>query len=306
MTKMLQLPDRLEAAGVNVRVLDGWQEPHYNGKYKYRNPDGEPAGHMHHHTAGNKYVPNRDKANGYAGLSYLGSERLYQERYQGAGYVPIYTVANAYPAPISSGAGAFSVLEKVRNQIEVVGRQGPDTPDWYGNTHYWNTEWVLDGVGSWVDAEVWEMMLTVCEVQNDLMGWTPNNHICHAHHTRRKIDLWNGEYSNTNRDGFDKTIEALREQMGADRPPTPQPPKEEDVLKLGDTGDSVKKWQNYLNRWNKEYEVGHVALIEDGDYGPATADRQRAFQSWSKIDQTGVVGSIDTGTMGMLIKVRRT
>jgi len=55
------------------------------------------------------------------------------------------------------------------------------------------------------------MMLTVCRVQNDLMGWTPNMHIGHAHHTRRKIDLWAGQYKD-----FDETIIQLRSQMEED------------------------------------------------------------------------------------------
>jgi len=56
---------------------------------------------------------------------------------------------------------------------------------------------------------VWEMMVAVCDVQNDLYGWTPNMHIGHGHHTRRKVDLWAGQYLD-----FDDTIINLREQMG--------------------------------------------------------------------------------------------
>lgn len=204
----IQLGAALEAAGVTVRYLQGWDTPRLD-RYVWREPSGEPAGHMHHHTASGHYDPNRDKANGYAGLSYQGSSVLYQERYNEGDYVPVYAIANAYPAPISSGGGDITVLERVRAGIEVTGRQGPDTDGWYGNTHYWNTEWVCKGDGSPVDPAVWEMMLIVTEVQNDLMGWTPNMHIAHAHHTRRKIDLWNGTYTN-----FNETIEELRTQMG--------------------------------------------------------------------------------------------
>ena len=137
MTRMLEFPVALEAAGVNVRVLDTWDLIDPAG-YVYREPDGNPAGHMHHHTATTSYVPNTTKANGYAGLSKHGSARLYQENYGDS--IPVYTIANAYPAPVSSGAGDYSVLERVRQGVEVVGRQGTDTPHYYGNTHYWNTE----------------------------------------------------------------------------------------------------------------------------------------------------------------------
>ena len=219
MTKMLQLPAALEAAGLNVRVLEGWDHPD-DGDYYYREEpnadtaESDPAGVMHHHTAGGHYTPNREKANGFAGLSYQGSETLYQERYNEGRYDPVITIANAYPAPISSGAGDYSVLERVRGGIEVVGRQGPDTPDWYGNTHYCNFEWVCKGDGSPVDPATFEMMLVVCDVMNDMYQWNPNHHIGHGHHTGRKIDLWDGTYGGTAHTGFDLTIEALREQMG--------------------------------------------------------------------------------------------
>ncbi len=212
MTTCLDLPGALEAAGVTVRLLDGWDTP-ANAGYYWREASGDPAGHMHHHTATTGYTPYggpESKANGFAGLSINGSDRLYQEDYGDDSAVPVYTIANAYPAPISSGAGDITVLERIRQGVEVVGRQGPDTPDWYGNTHYWNTEYVLDGTGSPVDEKVWAMMLTVCRAQNDLMGWTPNMHIGHAHHTRRKIDLWAGQYTD-----FDETIIQLRDQMEA-------------------------------------------------------------------------------------------
>ena len=93
------------------------------------------------------------------------------------------------------------------------------------------------------------MMVLVCQVQNDLMGWTPFNHICHGHHTRRKVDLWDGSKSSSNRDGFDLTMVALRQDMGGEVRP---PPEEEHMLRNGDSGKNVEKWQNYLNRWNEE------------------------------------------------------
>jgi hypothetical protein len=54
------------------------------------------------------------------------------------------------------------------------------------------------------------MMVVVCRVQNELMGWTRVNHLGHGHHTRRKIDLWSGPY-----DDFIQTVEALRDAMEA-------------------------------------------------------------------------------------------
>jgi len=258
MTALLDFPAALEAAGVNVRTLNQWELPHGNGSYLYREPDGEPAGHMHHHTATSGYTPNRDKANGYAGLSYQGSDKLYQERYRGDGYQAVYTVANAYPAPISSGAGDIGVLEKVRAGTEVVGRQGPDTPGWYGNTHYWNTEYVLNGIGAPIDDEVWDMMVLVCQVQNDLMGWDAEVHIGHGHHTRRKIDLWGGQYLD-----FNDTLIALRQDIGA-------------TMKWSDIVDDAT--------WAKAYEDGFIegnpAVMPQYYYadGPATeAEKKNGY-----------------------------
>ncbi len=271
MNKSLDLPAALEAAGVNVRVVDGWDEPRRDGYY-WREADDNPAGHMHHHTAGTAYTPagGPDKANGFAGLSYMGSDRLYQERYEGTGYEAVYTIAGAYPAPISSGAGDKNVLVKVRAGIEVRGRQGADTAGWYGNTHYWNTEWVLNGIGAPVDQEVWDMMVLVCQVQNDLMGWTPFNHIGHAHHTRRKVDLWDGSKSSSNRDGFDNTMAVLRNDMGG--AVVPPPPGDDDMTWADIVDDAT---------WTKAYEDGFIegnpAVMPDYYFadGPATEDEKK-------------------------------
>src|SRR6056300_1723988 len=101
MSLLLDWPEALQAAGVNVRVLAGWDTPANSG-YFWREPDREAAGMMHHHTATTSYDPNRDKANGYPGLGREGTTRLYQEDYGDDNMFPVFTVANAYPAPISS------------------------------------------------------------------------------------------------------------------------------------------------------------------------------------------------------------
>jgi len=254
MTTMLDLPEALEAAGVNVRVLDGWDTPAKAG-YRWREDADDPAGHMHHHTATRSYVPNRNKANGYAGLSKDGSARLYQEDYGDGQFTPVYIIANAYPAPISSGAGDITVLERVRQGVEVVGRQGPDTPGWYGNTHYWNTEYILDGIGAPLDQAVWDMMVTVCDVQNELMGWTEFMHIGHGHHTRRKIDLYAGQYAD-----FNDTIINLRADMG-------------DTMTWADIVQDAT--------WAKAYEDGFIEgdpnVMPQYYYadGPATEDEKK-------------------------------
>lgn len=209
MTVLLRLPEALEAAGINVRTLKGWDQPYREG-YVWRESTGDPAAHMHHHTASEAYTPNRDKANGWAGLSADGSTRLYQEDYGDASMEPVYVVANAWPAPISSGYGDLDVLKAIRAGQEVNGRPGPDGPEgWAGNTHYWNTEWVLNGTGAPIDLRVWEMMVRVSWVIQTLMGWDSHIHnLAHAHHTTRKIDLYGGQFVD-----FQDTLRQLRDAI---------------------------------------------------------------------------------------------
>lgn len=246
---LLDWPDALEAAGVHVRVLDGWDTPHLysNGPYDWREPDAQPAGMMHHHTAGSSYLPNRDKASAYAGLSIDGSARLYQENYGDGNAEPVFVIANAYPAPISSGYGVRAVLEEfVKLNIPFVGSQRSPDDDWAGNTHYINIEWVLDGVGQWIDPDVWDMMVVVCRVTNDLMTrpahlWTPARHVGHAHHTRRKIDLRDGRWPDA-----DLTIQALRQAMGDLDMTCP----------WTNTTDSAKPWFDEHGPCDSHYDVG--------------------------------------------------
>lgn len=239
MTHMLDLPDALSDAGVEVRLLDGWDTFAQAG-YDWREADGNPAGAMWHHTATASYTPNRDKANGWAGIGYHDTDRLYQEDY-GDGF-PVYTIANAYPAPISSGYGVRSVLEDwVKRDIPFTGRQTePDSATWAGNTHYWNTEVVLDGVGSKMETSVWDMLVTIGEVLNDLMGWTPARHVAHAHHTRRKIDLRDGRFADA-----DATIQALREDMTVD-----------ENCPWHNTTDPSGPWYTHYGKCDKHFDAG--------------------------------------------------
>lgn len=308
MTKMLLLPQLLRDAGVHVRVLPNWDKPHIIRRrpYLYRTDDGEPVGSMHHHTTGKSgYTPNREKACGYAGLSYRGSDRLYQERYLETGYEAVYTIANAYPAPISSGAGDRDVKDALAAGGEVLGRQGPDTPGWYGNTYYDNIEYVLDGTGTALDSEVFDMMVVVSQIKNELMGWTELNHICHAHHTGRKIDLWDATWSDSNKDGFDKTIIALRSAMTGDTPTLPPPI---------DTGDkymfpTLRQGDGYVNGDNPHYRAAVKAeqimlayhdfadpktvdglCSADGARGSGTTGQSKAFQKAKGLFVDGVCG----------------
>lgn len=272
MTLLLDWPEALEAAGVTVRLLDGWDTPALPGYY-WREPNDEPAGMMHHHTATASYMPNRDKASAYAGLGRNSDGRLYQEDYGNGAMFPVFTIANAFPAPISSGYGVRRVLEDyVKRDIEFNGRPGSDdsNPRWAGNTHYVNIEWVLNGTGAPIDDRVWSMMVTVCDVTNDLYGWTPARHIGHGHHTGRKVDLWDGRDTD-----YDHTIQRLRDDMGDDMAFT--------HYKVGDDRPS---WEEVL--W-------FIYIIEGGTVDPNkwALDQIRTELPWRNDLTTVMVDDLD-------------
>lgn len=210
--KTLRLPEVLAEAGIVVKVLPGWTTAHSGGSYKWRETPENPAGAIDHHTATSAYTPNRDKASGYLGMGdpSLDNPRLYQVG--GSGRVPIYTIANAHPAPISSGYGVRAVLDLyVKKDIPFVGKQTQpdDSPQWAGNTHYWNTEVVLDGTGTAMPDEMWETLILFHVAMNDLFGWTPARIIGHGQHTKRKIDLRDGRFPD-----MATTIDAIRLAVG--------------------------------------------------------------------------------------------
>lgn len=197
----------LEARNVHVRYLDGWQSPAKPG-YEWRTGDAEAV--MWHHTATQAYTPNRDKANLWVGLGTRQDDRLHQ--YHAGDAFPVLTVANALPAPISSGYGLEAVLEELRAGEWVTERAALPDDDWAGNRSYVNIEVVCDGVGGRVRDDVWELLevVGICldEAAGELgYGWQPGQrHVGHLHHTRRKIDLRDGRY----RDGLE-TLAALVE-----------------------------------------------------------------------------------------------
>jgi len=268
--RTLDLPDALESAGVLVKVLVGWQHAHSSGTYRWRENPEDPAGAMWHHTATSSYLPNRDKANGYLGMGNANDEnpRLYQE--PGSGRVPIYTLANAQPAPISSGYGVRAVLDDyVKQDVPIEHKQtdADDSPQWAGNTHYWNTEVVLNGTGYAMPDEMWATMVTVADVLNDVFGWTPARHVGHGHHTRRKVDLWDGRFADMN-----ATILGLRDDMGE----TPEGDKMYLPISVDSVGrgDDIQWLQRALNR------AGAVpTLTIDGIYGEATCVAVSVYQN---------------------------
>lgn len=202
MTKMLDLPSLLEDAGLAVETMDNWDEPSSTseGEYLWRNPDlgrgtreDDPAASMWHHTATASYVPNRLKANLYVGWQVAGTDRLYQDN----GHRPVFVVANAYPGRVTSGTGRRDVLEAIAQDLWVEDRAAAPDDAWAGNRSYWNTEVVLDGVGTAIPPQEWEQLVEAAAILHGLMDWSPARAIGHSQHTFRKVDLWSGQDQST-------------------------------------------------------------------------------------------------------------
>lgn len=197
--------DALRHSGINVVVLDCWNDP--DPGYVWRT--GTPTGAMWHHTASTSYSVSdymREKANQWAGI--LRGDRLYQS---GDG-VPTIVLANQNPAPTSSGYGVRAVHDDyVVRDLRFLGRQTePDDsdPQWAGNRSYWNTEVVLDGTGTSMRDDVWAMLVESAAILSEGKGWSAWRHIGHLQHTGRKIDLRDGRYP----DGA-ATMEAFQDQV---------------------------------------------------------------------------------------------
>lgn len=199
-TVMAQLPQHLAAAGVPFIELDGWKTNQQG--YFWVKPtgfhlqyDGQPNGHIVHHTASRAYTPyvknrvGQTKANVWMGL--WNGSRLYFEE-QDAGFVePMIVLSSAGPANFSAGAGKFEVLEQyVDKDLRFLGpqKQRDDDPKFWGNRYYWNTEVVHPGHGQPLHDGVYELLVAYCEVVTNFLNWSPWRTIGHYDHTRRKID----------------------------------------------------------------------------------------------------------------------
>jgi hypothetical protein len=231
-TSMLWVPDALRAAGVNVVVLDGWDEA--QGNYLWtdldsgsRSYDGRPTCFMIHHTAGTAATPTvKDasgrwsKANCWAGL--LRNGKLYQS----GGGVPTVIFTAAGPARISSGYGHGPTLHEVADDVRVPWDQSSSDTNMAANRYAWNCETVAAGDGSAIDPGVEHALALMGALLADRFNWSPWRAIGHLTWTGRKIDpFWDGR-----RDVIVRIQDAVAEMMGDVIEPPIEPP---------DPGDDV-------------------------------------------------------------------
>ena len=195
-TFLLDLPDVLEALGLNVWVADGYE--YGQGNYLWTNPhtnvgsyNEKPFGYMVHHSASSSANPppsDTSKASAWIGL--LRDGKLYQE----GGGVPTIYLASAGPARISSGYGYRPAawdytFEERRSPAKAEGADG----DTALNRYSFNMETVHRGDGPSLDPDVFDHVVglgialeQMCELEEMTLG--------HRSWTTRKIDpYWNND-----------------------------------------------------------------------------------------------------------------
>jgi len=195
-TFLLDLPDVLEALGLNVWVAEGYE--YGQGDYLWTNPhtevgsyDEKPYGYMVHHSGSRAATPPpsvTSKAGAWIGLKR--GDRFYQE----GGGVPTIYLASAGPARISSGYGYRpAAWDYTCNERRAPARaEGRDT-DTALNRYSFNMETVHRGDGSPLDPGVLEHVIglgvalqQMCDLKEMTLG--------HRSWSLRKIDpFWNDD-----------------------------------------------------------------------------------------------------------------
>ncbi len=79
----------------------------------------------------------------------------------------------------------------------------------------------------------------------------------------------------------------------------------EGMLRLGEEGPNVQKWQAYCNRWAAKDYTTWNPIAEDGVFGTITEQITKDFQRWASIEDTGMVGYMDMGSMAIVVKPDR-
>lgn len=310
-TALLDLPDALEAMGLNVQVATDWDLGQCRGSdhYLWTNPDSGSKAHdnppscfMVHHTAGTAATPPGhadSKANAWLGVMRDG--RLYQN---GAGEPTIW-LASAGPARISSGYGwrpaawdyAFRDLRAPAHAMEGDGSTAL-------NRYAFNLEVVAAGDGSPIALGVWDHIIGLGDALHAMFDWSERT-MGHTSWTQRKIDpRWSVGLPH---DGEDCIIDIQNAiGQGGQRPPV-DPPElppssyQFPTLRQGDgfidgprpeVRSAVKAEQIMLAHHGfADPDTTDPQCKADGARGPGTTGQSRAFQAAHGLTVDGVCGS---------------
>ncbi len=300
-TFLLDLPDVLEAQGLNVWVANGYE--YGQGNYLWTNPHtgkgsyGEkPFGYMVHHSASSSATPppsEDSKASAWIGL--LRDGKLYQE---GGGTPTIY-LASAGPARISSGYGYKPAawdytFQQQRAPVRAGGSDGSTAL----NRYSFNMETVHRGDGSSLDPSVLDHVVGLGIALEQMCGLEEMT-LGHLSWSTRKID----PYWNNDRD----CIIEVQNRVAGDEPTDPpvDPPSQGDEYMF----PTIREGDGYLNGSNPQYRAavkamqimlayhGHAdaktvdgACAADGAFGSGTTAACKSFQSAKGLTSDGICG----------------
>lgn len=77
-------------------------------------------------------------------------------------------------------------------------------------------------------------------------------------------------------------------------------PAQATALRLGDSGDEVKRLQNVLKAWYPAVEP-YKSLVADGQFGAKTEAAVRAFQGRAGLEVDGIAGRLTLAALGIAL-----
>ena len=192
------------------------------------------------------------RANIYAQISYA-LNRVYTEWYRARGYDFDITNSTAYDQSFVKGRNIFGNISEIVDEIfnDYIRRQGFVEPLFA--TYCDGIEVSCDGLSQWGSVTLAEEGLIPYDILRNYYG--------------DNIDLV-----------FDAPVVNVTESY----PGTP--------LRLGSSGDNVRRIQNQLNRISKNYPLIPKIPNPTGVFGVGTEDAVRKFQQTFNLTPDGIVG----------------
>lgn len=266
-TALLGLADELRGYGLNVVVLDGWEEA--QGRYRWtlqdgsRSYDNPPSGVLFHGTAGTVSRPvvrtrlgRWSVANCWVGLD-NGNGRLTSTRVAGSINRPTIYLTSAGPARYSAGYGYRPVLDDMYNDVrpllDAQGRDGSTA----ANRYTFNVENTHPNDGSLIDSGVFDHLVGLGVVLHEMFGWMERT-LGHRSWTRRKpVDPW------FTPGGLIGLQDAIQQGLGGDIMPTWQWHRLIDSLFEGRPDEYVGD-----SRWfkNRSDDANYAGIADQPDH----------------------------------------